>query len=296
MLTETKALELIQDDSSRVVGIKAASKGNEFFIRARKGVILAAGGFGANLRTVAAFDRRLKSLPSNCSSGSTGDMLFAARRIGASVVDLNEIQCLPGPISNKGIRVRFHNDVRRFVFINDEGKRFVDERARRDELKEKILVQRNKSCYCIIDNDGLETLDLLVRRDAIRAAETGDALKAQSLEELASALNIPAETLIKTIEERNAEIASDKPQSRRFPIQKAPFWAARVGMRIHYTMGGLQINEKAQCLKEGKPIPGLFAAGEITGGIHGRNRIGGNGLADAFTFGMIAAENLVSES
>ena len=182
-------------------------------------------------------------------------MLFAARRIGASVVDLNEIQCLPGPISNKGIRVRFHNDVRRFVFVNDEGKRFVDERARRDELKEKILVQKNKSCYCIIDNDGLETLDLLVRRDAIRAAETGDAVKAQSLEELASALDIPSETLIKTIEERNAQIASDKPQSRRFPIQKAPFWAARVGMRIHYTMGGLQINEKAQCLKEGKTIP-----------------------------------------
>lgn len=296
VLTDTKAIELVQDDSGRVIGIKAASKGDEFFIRARKGVILAAGGFGANLKTVAVFDPRLKGLPSNCSSGSTGDMLFAARKIGASAVDLTEIQCLPGPISNKGIRVRFHNDVRRFVFVNDEGKRFVDERARRDELKEKILVQRNKSCYCIIDNDGLETLDLLVRRDAIRAAETGDAVKAPSLEELAFALNIPAESLIKTIEERNAEIASDKPQSRRFPIQKAPFWAARVGMRIHYTMGGLQINEKAQCLKEGKPIPGLFAAGEITGGIHGRNRIGGNGLADAFTFGMIAAENLVSES
>lgn len=263
VLTDTKAIELVQDDSGRVIGIKAASKGDEFFIRARKGVILAAGGFGANLKTVAVFDPRLKGLPSNCSSGSTGDMLFAARKIGASAVDLTEIQCLPGPISNKGIRVRFHNDVRRFVFVNDEGKRFVDERA---------------------------------RRDAIRAAETGDAVKAPSLEELAFALNIPAESLIKTIEERNAEIASDKPQSRRFPIQKAPFWAARVGMRIHYTMGGLQINEKAQCLKEGKPIPGLFAAGEITGGIHGRNRIGGNGLADAFTFGMIAAENLVSES
>ena len=67
-------------------------------------------------------------------------------------------------------------------------------------------------------------------------------------------------------------------------------------MRIHYTMGALRINEKAQCLKEGKPIPGLYAAGEITGDIHGRNRIGGNGLADAFTFGMIAAENRVSES
>ena len=141
-----------------------------------------------------------------------------------------------------------------------------------------------------------ELQNVHVNSDAIRAAETGDAVKAQSLEELASALDIPSETLIKTIEERNAEIASDKPQSRRFPIQKAPFWAARVGMRIHYTMGGLQINEKAQCLKEGKPIPGLFAAGEITGGIHGRNRIGGNGLADAFTFGMIAAENLVSDS
>ena len=82
VLTDTKAIELVQDDSGRVIGIKAASKGDEFFIRARKGVILAAGGFGANLKTVAVFDPRLKGLPSNCSSGSTGDMLFAARKSG----------------------------------------------------------------------------------------------------------------------------------------------------------------------------------------------------------------------
>lgn len=145
VMTETKAIELVQDNNGRIIGIKAVSKRDEFFIRARKDIILTAGGFGANLKTVAAFDPRLKGLPSNCPSGSTGDMLFAARRIGASVVDLSEIQCLPGPISDKSIRVRFHNDVRRFIFVNDEGQRFVDERARRDELKEKILVQKTKA-------------------------------------------------------------------------------------------------------------------------------------------------------
>lgn len=294
VLTSTKAVELIQNSSGRVIGVKARSGNEELFIQAKKGVILAAGGFGSNKAAVEKFDERLVGLPTNCSPGSTGEMLFAAAKIGASTVDLHEIQCLPGPLPGGRIRVRFHNDVSRFILVDDQGKEFADAQTRRDILKERILSTKSKSCFCIIDDNALKSYDLLVQRDAIRAAESGDAFKAHSIEELAAKISVPPKNLLETIQKRNASIAKQVTQSKLFPINQPPFWAARIGMRIHYTMGGLVIDRNAQCLSSGKPIPGLFAAGEITGGIHGKNRIGGNGLADAFTFGLIAAESVVN--
>lgn len=290
------SVEEIIEENGRVIGVQAKREKGEILIRARKGVILTSGGFGANPFLVASYDPRLKGLPANCGSASQGDMLLAAQKLGADCVDLNEIQCLPGPMEKDTIRVRFHNDIRRFIFVNQQGKRFVDERSRRDVLKNEILKQDSQSCFCIIDNAALNTYDLLVRRDAIRAAESGGAYKADSPEELAALLNVSKDNLLHTIRQRNEEIKSDNPLSRRFPISSPPYWAARVGMRIHYTMGGLKTNPSAQCLRKGKPIPGLYAAGEVTGGIHGKNRIGGNGLTDAFTFGLIAAESAVHES
>lgn len=293
IFTSVKATDLIKDSSGRVVGVKAQKGKEEFFIHAEKGVILATGGFGSNKSLVEKFDSRLTGLPTNCSSGSTGEILFVAAKIGVTTVDLKEIQCLPGPLPGGKIRVRFHNDVSRFILIDDQGNEFADTQTRRDILKEKILSTANKSCFCIIDNNALNSYDLLVQRDAIRASESGDAFKAHSIEELAIKIGVPPENLVQTIQNRNRAIAELSPLVRKYPIDKPPFWAARIGMRIHYTMGGLVINRNAQCLASGKPVPGLFAAGEITGGIHGKNRIGGNGLADAFTYGLIAAESVV---
>ena len=296
ILKSTAGQKLLQNDEGRVIGAEARQKNKVVRIRADKAVILTAGGFGANQRMVESFDERLVGLPTNCTTGSTGEMLLSAARIGVSTVDLKAIQCLPGPLPTGRIRVRFHNDVSRFILINSEGKRFVDERSRRDELTDRILSTPQKSCFCIIDNDALAMADLIVQRDAIRAAETGDAIKADSIEDLARKLSIDSAVLQHTIEERNRTIKADNEKNKRFPIAKAPFWAARVGMCVHYTMGGLVIDSSARCLSDGRPVPGLFAAGEITGGIHGRNRIGGNGLADAFTFGMIAAEQAMKNA
>lgn len=290
VLTSCKVIGLIENSSGRVIGVRALHKGRERNIRARKAVILAAGGFGANRELVSQFDPRLTGLATNSSQGSTGEVLLAASRLGADVVDMEQIQCLPGPLPNGKIRARLHNNVQRFIFVNSEGKRFVDERSRRDVLTAKVLELPEKRCFCIIDQAGLESYDLLVQRDAIRAAESGDAVKADSIAELASKLRLDPKILQQTVTDRNSEIKEDKTDSR-LPISKPPFWASIVTMRIHYTMGGVKIDERAQCLRSGKPISGLFAAGEITGGIHGKNRIGGNGLADALTFGMIAGEN-----
>lgn len=296
ILTSVVATELIQNSSGRVIGVRARNGKEELLIHAKKSVILATGGFGSNKAVVEKFDKRLIGLPTNCSSGSTGEMLFVAAKLGVSTVDLKEIQCLPGPLQGGKIRVRFHNDVSRFILIDDQGKEFADSQTRRDILKEKILSTESKSCFCIVDNDALRSYDLLVQRDAIRAAESGDAFKAHSLKELAEKIGVPAKNLIETIQKRNASSVERGSQNKKFPIIQPPFWAARIGMRIHYTMGGLVIDRNAQCLASGKTVPGLFAAGEITGGIHGKNRIGGNGLADAFTFGLIAAESAVKSS
>lgn len=292
VLTSCNVTRLLTNETGRVVGVQAEYQKKLIRIGARKAVVLTAGGFGANKKMVSQFDERLSGLPTNGSHGSTGEMLLAAAGLGADTVDLNQIQCLPGPPPEGKIRVRFHNNVRSFILVNSEGKRFVDERSRRDKLTDKVLALPSKSCFCIIDQAGLESYDLLVQRDAIRAAESGDAVKADSIAELAQKLGLNPQVLQSTIAQRNAEIHEDR-ENARLPIVKPPFWASKVTMRVHYTMGGLKIDEQTHVLRGGQPLPGLFAAGEITGGVHGKNRIGGNGLADALTFGMIAGENSI---
>ena len=135
-----------------------------------------------------------------------------------------------------------------------------------------------------------------MRRDAVRGIETGDAFKGSTLKELAGKLGVPSENLINSVEEYNRLCSNTLLASQHHPIVKAPFWAAKSSMSIHYTMGGISINSFAECLNGGrKAIAGLLAAGECTGGVHGKNRIGANGICDALTFGMTAAETLISK-
>ena len=135
-----------------------------------------------------------------------------------------------------------------------------------------------------------------MRRDAVRGIETGDAYKGSSLKELAEKLGVPPENLTNSVEEYNRLCTTTVLGSQHHPIVKAPFWAAKSAMSIHYTMGGISINSSAECLNlQGVAIDGLYAAGECTGGVHGKNRIGANGICDALTFGMTAAETLASK-
>lgn len=127
------------------------------------------------------------------------------------------------------------------------------------------------------------------------AFEIGDAVKADTLEELAGKLQIPAENLVKAVQAYNKAVDEKKDPLGRDPkmlihkIEKGPFYAGKLTMAVHHTMGGLAINPKAQVMdRHGKPIPGLYAAGEVTGGIHGTNRVGGNAVAEIFTIGKIA--------
>lgn len=283
---------LIRDKSGRLSGLQYLDANNKLVtLRVKNAVILSGGGFGSNPDLVTKYDPRLSRLTHNTGPGSTGELLLAAEKVGCELIQMENIQCLPGVHPTGKIRVRFHNDVSRFILVNSEGNRFTDEGARRDLLKEAVLAQPGKMCFSVIDNDGFESYDLLMRRDAIRGIETGDAFKGETLDELALKMGVPGENLKNAVNAYNKAIEG----TVNHPIIQPPFWAARTSMSIHYTMGGLKINSRAQCLDaQGEVISGLYAAGECTGGIHGNNRIGGNGICDALTYGMIAAESAIS--
>lgn len=291
--TNSPVIKLLTDNNGTVTGVEYETEGKIKKIRTRRGVILTSGGFASNPKLVEEFDPRLVALTSNSLNGSSGEMLLEAQRIGAELIDMDSIQCLPGKYSGGKIRVRFHNDVSRFILINALGERFVDESQRRDFIKEAVLAQPKSLFFAIIDNDGFESYDLLMRRDAVRGIETGDAFCSDTLEGLAKKIGVPPKALVKTVNQYNERVFEKGNGNTGFPIVQPPFWAAKSGMSIHYTMGGIRINKFAQCVTtSGKIIKGLYAAGECTGGIHGKNRIGGNGICDALTFGMIAGESI----
>ena len=133
------------------------------------------------------------------------------------------------------------------------------------------------------------------------ARSNHEAAEKRTLAELAEAINMPADALEATIAEFNDLVKAGKPDQfgRRTwenTIEEGPFYAVAFTPVVHHTMGGLEINGSAEVLNaEGQVIEGLYAAGEVTGGIHGTNRVGGNAVPDALTFGKIAGETAAAK-
>ena len=127
--------------------------------------------------------------------------------------------------------------------------------------------------------------------------EEGIVVTADTLEELAEAIDVPVDAFVETIEKYNSYVdAGVDPDFGKnafgSKIETAPFYAVPERPSAHHTMGGLAINTNTEVLDaDGNVIPGLFAAGEVTGGIHAGNRVGGNAVADAWVFGKIAGTN-----
>ena len=292
--TGMRATDLSTAKDGRIQ-VLVQSRREEILLTPRIGVILATGGFGANQALISRFARRLAGLTNDNTPGSTGEILVAARKLGALLVDLEEVQCLPGRPPGGQRRVRLHNDVSRFIFVDHEGRRFVREDERRDVLRDKVLALPDKTAFSIVDDEGLRSYDILVQKETVLGVETGDAWRGDTVEELANAMRLPPKTLQETVEAYNRSVRSKidplgkNPRELRHEIKTPPFWGCYAAMTVHYTMGGVRISPKAQVLREdGTLIPGLWAAGEVTGGIHGVNRMGANGVNDALVFGRIA--------
>lgn len=303
ILYETEAEKLIVKDG-RVVGVEAESKYNNITLNANKAVVLATGGFAGDV------DFRLKYYPHLTENilttnhpGADAEGLEMAMDVGANLVGMDYIQLLPmGDPRSGSLSGNIETTVEDRIFVNKEGKRFVAEDERRDVMTNALFKQKDAYMWVIVDSQTYPTLDTKNNFNESMGdlIAEGRAVSANSLDELAQKIGVPANNLKETIAEYNKGIDERKdPFGRKLfgkKIEKAPFYAGPRIPTTHHTMGGVQINEEAQVIDvNGKVIPGLYAAGEVTGGIHGANRLGGNALADITVFGRIAGENAAKE-
>ncbi len=298
LLLNTRLEDIHRDDKGRTSGVTAANaSGLPLAIEAKKGVVLACGGFGANAGMVARYAPQLAGLPTDNSPGSTGDALILAERRGLALEGLPFVECVAGnpPGHKTHARLFLPAD---FVLINENGVRFVEEDALRATLTKAILEQPHRRCFTVFDKQGVAHLDPISQKGLYRALVADEAFNAPTLGELARLIGVPAERFEKEVgaynEEARRAARSTIGKCTRVgctPLEKPPFWAYEVGLTVHYTPGGLVVNEKGEVIDtQGIPVPGLWAAGEVTGSVHGANRLGGNGLADALTFGRLVGE------
>ncbi|MEG0944159.1 MAG: flavocytochrome c [Angelakisella sp.] len=304
VIYDTKAEKLIVEDG-KVVGVECTGPtGNKVTLRAKNGVILATGGFSANVEMRQEYNKLWptldENLPSTNHAGATGDGILMGKEVGANLIDMEYIQLFP--LSNpdngstKGI---LNGDTSNLIYVNLSGERFTNEGGRRDDICQGILKQEKSCFYTICDGQVYPTGDE-VNLDGTpinTMVKNGEIVKANSIEELAKALNMDPTVLKNSVDTYNTALASGKPDEfgrtlYNKPITTAPFYARIQAPAVHHTMGGLQINTEAQVIgTDGNVIPGLWAAGEVTGGIHGSNRLGGNAIPDTAVFGKIAGAN-----
>ena len=293
IVLETAAKELIVDDG-RVCGVRAVCRGEKQEYRAARGVVLATGGFGYNVEMRMKYDHTLTGdlLCSN-SPGSTGDGILMAQAVGANLIGMEYIELYPlGDVATGGLRNSIPNVINRGIFVNTLGERFIREDAGRDDLSRTILEQPDGFIYVITDDDCTVRQS---ERDYLEGLVLmGEVVRADSLDELADALGFERDVLKATVEAYNlaVEKQSDSIFGRQTllnALDTPPFYANARKPTVHHTLGGVEIDTYARVLSEaGQPIPGLYAAGEVTGGIHGANRLGGNSFPDIIVFGRIA--------
>ena len=300
VITNMKAEELIKNKDGRVVGVKATMDGSEYTFNAKGGVVLATGGFGANPEMVKKYNPKIdERFKTTDAPGTTGEALYMAERAGAQLVNMGYIQTYPicDPISGA---IELIADARfdGAIMLNQEGKRFVEELQRRDVLSEAILNQTGRYCW-VLWNDKIGSISNTVKAHANEYeafTKQGVMTTCDDLKCIADFTKIPFDQLQKTVK-RVSDMAgkgNDKDFNHRaglMDMQQGKYYVIKAVPSTHHTMGGVRINEKAEALTaEGKVIPGLWAAGEVTGVTHGTNRLGGNAYTDIIVFGRIAGE------
>lgn len=301
VLLETEATELIVD-GDRIVGVEAESADSNITVNANKGVIIASGGFGANIEMRDEYNIHwpdLTDLKTTNHPGATGDGITMGDQVGANLVGMEHIQLLPmGDPETGSLSGNIEQGVENRLFVNKDGNRFVDEGARRDVMTQALMEQEDQFMWVIVDKHSYPTGDTKNNFDESidELIEEERAYKADTLEDLAEQIGVDPDNFVKSVEEFNKAVDQGEDEFGRTlfdqKIDTAPFYAGARVPTVHHTMGGLQINTEAQVLnKDGEVIEGLYAAGEVTGGIHGTNRLGGNALADINVFGKIAGEN-----
>ncbi|MDO5699079.1 MAG: flavocytochrome c [Dermatophilus congolensis] len=299
--TETDVTKLVVEDG-RVVGVEAVSGDQRVVVRAGA-VVLASGGFGSNTKMLQKYNTYWEEIADDTTTSNSpaiqGDGINLGLQAGAALVDMGFIQMLPtcdpktGALFT-GLQVPPAN----FVMVNQQGRRFVNEFGSRDEISKAAIA--NGTLYYLIADDEIKKTAFNTNQQKLDeqvAKNDGTLYRADTLEELAVQIGLDPQVLVEEIGKYNSYAdAGHDPEFNKsafdLKVVQPPFYATPRRPAVHHTMGGLKINTRTEVLNdEGEVIPGLYAAGEVSGGIHAGNRLGGNALADIFTFGRFAGTN-----
>lgn len=304
IITDTPVKELIVENGKICGIIGEGMNGQKITVHAQA-VVLASGGYGANTQMLKKYNTYWTEIEDDIKTSNspaiTGDGILLGQSVGADLVGMGFSQMMPvsdpetGALFS-GLQVPPQN----FVMVNQQGKRFVNEYGSRDTLTQ-AAIDNGGLFYLIADEKIKETAYNTSQEKIEKQVAAGTLYRAKTLGELAEKLEIDPAIFKETIENYNhyVEIGEDPEFGKDvfdLQVKQAPFYATPRKPAVHHTMGGLKIDTQTHVLNEnGQIINGLYAAGEVAGGIHAGNRLGGNSLTDIFTFGRIAGQTAVDE-
>ena len=283
---------ILTDANGTAVGVSGTDKDGNTVVVNAKSVILATGGFGANLDMVTKYKPELAGFMTTNAAGAQGQGIEMATAIGAGTVDMDQIQIHPTVEANTAALITEGLRGDGAILVNANGERFIDEVGTRDVVSAAEIAQPGSYSWLIVDQAMVDASSVIQGYIKKGYTKTG-----ATYEELAKELDVDPATFTNTMETWNSYVeAKNDPDFGRTsfanPLNNGPYYAIKVTAGVHHTMGGVTINSATEVLKEdGTVIPGLFAAGEVTGGVHGANRLGGTAVADFVVFGRIAGES-----
>ncbi len=293
--TRNKAVEILKNEEGEASGVLVETENGAYRIKADS-VIVATGGFGANSEMVVSYRPDYAGFKTTNHKGATGDALELLKPFDAEFIQMEQIQTHPTVVVGSGIMITEAVRGNGAIVVNREGKRFKNEMSTRDVMSEAILSQEGKTAFLVFDNsvrNSLKAIDEYERQGLLKESD--------SVAGLAEKIGVPAAALEKTVSDYNIYQANGNDlefgrKGNEMPrsLEKSPYYAVEIEPAVHHTMGGVKINSNAEVIdKSGKVVPGLFAAGEVAGGIHGANRLGGNAVADIVVFGRIAGDSAI---
>ncbi len=287
--TNSRVLRINMSSSGAVTGVQVQERTNVHYQIDAKAVVITAGGFSSSKEMVKKYCPPCQGMSSSNQPGATGEGMLLAEAIGAELIDMDQVQIHPSLGAHTNILITEATRGAGAIMVNREAKRFINELTTRDAASAAILQQTGKTVFLIFDGNvrkRLKTIEGFFHLGLAKEAPTPEAL--------AQLLGIDPTTFATTIANYNKyQQAKADPEFKResmaLPLDQPNYGSVEIEPGVHYTMGGIAINGKTQALaKGGKPILGLYAAGEVTGGVHGANRLGGNSTIETVVFGRIA--------
>ncbi len=280
----------ITQENGQASGVKVVFDGSDEKTISAGAVIVATGGFGANQELIKQYRPDLEGYVTTNQPGSTGDGITMIEALGGTTVDMDQIQVHPTVNQEKSYLIGEVVRGEGGILVDKEGNRFVNEMDTRDNVTAAITKLDNRESYLIFDSGVKSRAKAIEQYEKMGLVQAGETVEA-----LAEQIGLPAEGLKATLDTWNASVAAKKDAAfgretgMDNDLSGAPYYAVKIGPGIHYTMGGVKINNNTEVLNTaGEAIPGLYAAGEVTGGLHGQNRIGGNSVAEIVIFGREA--------